>query len=78
MTTIRTILYLKSGAGPKPYRTCYFAASELERLERDWEQYQQTGEPTYGTYCEEIGTGNETAVLIEFSALAQIKTPAQQ
>ena len=78
MATIRTILYLKSGVGPKPYRTCYFAVSELERLQRDWEQYQQIGEPAYGTYHEEIGADGDTAVLIEFNALAQIKTTPQQ
>jgi hypothetical protein len=78
MSTIRTTLYLKSGVGPKPYRTCYFAVSELERLQQDWEQYQQKGEPTFGTYHEEIGVDQETAVLVEFSALAQIKTTPRQ
>jgi hypothetical protein len=78
MTIIRTTLYLKTASGSKPYRTCYFPEVEWQRLQRDWEQYQQSGKPISGTYQEEVGVvAGEQLVLVEFSAIAQIKAAGE-
>jgi hypothetical protein len=74
MTIIRTTLYLKTASGSKPYKTCYFPEVEWQRLQRDWERYQLSGEPVTGTYQEEVGVvAGEQLVLVEFSAIALIK-----
>jgi hypothetical protein len=74
MSIIRATIYLKSSGGPKPYRTCYFAPGECERLLKDYEQYQQQGEPQLGTYREDVTGNDEHTVVIEFSAVAEIRT----
>jgi len=74
MSIIRATIYLKSNSGSKPYRTCYFAISEYERLIKDYEQYQQQGEPQKGVYREDVSSNDEHAVLIEFTAIAEIRT----
>ena len=71
---VKATLFLRSGAGPKPYRTCYFSKREFDRLMSDYGQYQETGSPTTGTYVEDLGTNSEHAVLLEFGAIALIKT----
>jgi hypothetical protein len=74
MSVIRATIYLKTGTGSKPMRTCYFSAREYERLMKDYAQYQQQGEPPLGTYREEVSGNDEHAVLIEFAAIAEIRT----
>jgi hypothetical protein len=73
MEAIRTVIYLKSALGPKPLKTCYFSLEELEKLEKDFQQYQVKGEPSFGCYSEEIGINGEGAILVEFSSIAFIK-----
>jgi hypothetical protein len=74
MSVIRATIYLKSGSGAKPLRTCYFAVEEYERLMKDYAQYQQAGEPQLGTYREDVSGNDEHSVLIEFAAIAEIRT----
>ena len=74
MSVIRATIYLKSGSGAKPMRTCYFGEQEYERLQQDYAQYQQQGEPQIGTYREEVSGSDEHTVVIEFAALAEIRT----
>jgi hypothetical protein len=74
MPVIRATLYLKSSSGPKPYRTCYFRVQEYERLLKDYEHYQQQGSPRAGLYEEEVSGSDEHQVMIEFAAIAEIRT----
>lgn len=74
MSVIRATIYLKSGSSAKPFKTCYFAIREYERLVKDYQQYQQQGEPQLGTYREEVSGDDEHTVLIEFTAVAEIRT----
>jgi hypothetical protein len=74
MTAIRVTIYLKSVGGAKPYRTCYFSEREYQRILKDYEQYQTQGEPASGLYTEDVSSDDEEQVLIEFAALAEIRT----
>jgi hypothetical protein len=74
MTAIRATIYLKSGSGAKPYRTCYFSEQEYERILKDYEQYQFEGQPQSGLYTEDVSSDDEQQVLIEFAAIAEIRT----
>jgi hypothetical protein len=74
MSVIRATIYLKSNSGAKPYKTCYFAEREYERLKKDYGQYLQYGEPQLGTYREDLSGNDEHSVLIEFAAIAEIRT----
>ena len=74
MPVIRATIYLKSGSGAKPLRTCYFSEREYARLMKDYAQYQQQGEPQLGTYLEEVSGNDEYSVLREFAAIAEIRT----
>lgn len=73
--SIRVIIYLKSNSGPKPYRACYFAVREYERLMKDFTQYQQYGTPQTGTYTEDISSNDEQMILMEFGTIAELRTP---
>jgi hypothetical protein len=73
METIRTTIFLKSAVGPKPYKTCYFSEKEYQRLMKDYEEHQKTGEPREGAYVEAISDGGEHSVILEFEAIAHIK-----
>ena len=73
MEMIRTTIYLKSGSGPKPYKNCYFLEKEYQRLMKDYEEYQKTGEPREGMYIEAISSRDEHSVFLEFEAIAHIK-----
>ena len=73
METIRTTIFLKSAVGPKPYKTCYFSEKEYQRLMKDYEEHQKTGEPREGAYVEAISDGDEHSVILEFEAIAHIK-----
>jgi hypothetical protein len=77
MSVIRATIYLKSGSGPKPYRTCYFSKREYNRLIKDFEQHQQTGSPKEGTYLEELSGKSEHSVFLEFEAIAHIKISSE-
>jgi hypothetical protein len=52
MAAIRVTIYLKSGSGAKPYRTCYFSEREYEQIQKDYEQYRTAGEPERGLYTD--------------------------
>ena len=72
--SVRVTLYLKSNSGPKPYRNIYFSEREYERLMKDYAQYQQQGSPITGLYEEEVSGSEEQQVMIEFAAIAEIRT----
>jgi hypothetical protein len=72
--SVRLTLYLKSNSGPKPYRSFYFSALEYERLLKDFAHYQQQGSPSAGLYEEEVSGNDEHQVMIDFAAIAEIRT----
>jgi hypothetical protein len=74
MAVIRATIYLKSSSGAKPLRTCYFSEQEYERLIQDYAQYQQVGSPQTGLYREDVNSNDEHQVLVEFAAIAEIRT----
>ena len=74
MSVIRATLYLKSNSGPRPYKTCYFSEQEYSRLIKDYAQYQQEGRPSAGLYEEEVSGRDEHQVMVDFAALAEIRT----
>jgi len=74
MPIIRATLYLKSNSGPRPYKTCYFSEPEYARLLKDYAHYQQQGSPSAGLYEEEVSGSDEHQVMIDFAAIAEIRT----
>jgi hypothetical protein len=74
MSVIRITIYLKSGSGAKPYKSCYFKAREYERLMKDYAQYCEQGEPQMGAYREDVTGNDEHTVVIEFASVAEIRT----
>ena len=63
------------GARRLPY--CYFSEKEYQRLMKDYEEHQKTGEPREGAYVEAISDGDEHSVLLEFEAIAHIKISSE-
>jgi hypothetical protein len=74
MSVIRATIYLTSGSRAKPFKTCYFAVRAYERLMKDYAQYLAQGEPRLGAYREEVSGTDEHSVLVEFAAIAEIRT----
>jgi hypothetical protein len=74
MSVIRATIYLKSGSGVRPYRSCYFSEREYERLLKDFADYQGQGTPQSGIYTEEISGDDEQIVVITFGDIAEIRS----